>query len=776
MNSLVARLMLIIALAVAPALGFQAFTESEARHAREQLVEAEALRLVRLISAEQARIAEGAEQVLNVISGAPFVQENPPGLCQRLLADLLEQSPRYVFAAVIGLDGHAVCAPRAVDRGIDASKRDYFRLALQTGGFAIGGYAVGNATGQPSIHMAKPLRNRDGLVVGVVAVALSLDWLGQQLEHLALPPGAAVSIIDRSGTVLAGYPDGAGFVGRPVGAEYRFTLEGNVDKVVRITSREGRRMVVGYSPLDSDPKGWAVAVGLDRDLAFAGVATANRTGMLLIVAGAGFALAMTSLAGTRLIRRPLNRLLAVADRWRSGDLSARTGLPADSSEFGRLGAAFDAMAVARECREGALHTALESTTDSVMVIDRAWRISYLNGNAKAQVGRGRELVGLGFWEAFPATAGNVFGDAFRAAMEHGVPTRAAGYSIPFQRHFDAHAYPSKDGLTVFFRDVTDGRRAAAALRRSEEQFRATFEQAAVGMALVGLDGTWLRVNDKACSITGYARDEMLARRFQDLTHPDDLETDLAVRQRLLAGEIATFTREKRYLRKDGDIIWVNLTVSLIRDAEGMPESIISVIEDITGRRNVEAALRESETRLQLAREAARFGVWDRDLVTGEAVWSEQEWLLYGLDPRPGAPDRDIWRASLHPGDRQRVDAEMTAAFADSTCRLDTDYRVLWPDGTVHWLLAKAIVVRDAHGKAVRMVGLNLDVTAARESEAALRRLSTELEARVLEEVGAREAAQTRAAHNERMHALGALAGASRTTSTTFFRRWLARLR
>ena len=759
MKSLLARLLLIVSIAVVPALAFQAYTEGEARRARQQLVEDEALRLVRLVASEQQRIVEGAEQVLAVIGGAPAVQDDLPALCQRLLTNLLQQSPRYSSAGVIGLDGVTVCAPVPVDRSLNASDRAYFRLALQTGGFAVGEYAISRATNRPVIHMARPFKHRDGTVAGVVMVALDLDWLGRQFRRIDLPPGALVSVMDRNGTILARVPGDARFVGQAIPAKNRFILDGSTVGVAPMTSLEGdRALMVAYSPLGADPKGLAVGVGLERETTFAPALQANRTGLVLIVTGAGLALALTYLAGTQLIRRPLDRLLHVADRWRSGDLTARTGLAADGTEFGRLAAAFDSMAGALDSRERALRTALESTADCVLVLDRDWRITYLNENAKRQIGQDRDLVGEIWWEALPGTLNSVFANAYRTAMASGVPTHTEGYSDTFQTWFETHAYPSKDGLTVFYHDITEQRRIAAALRQSEELYRATFEQAGVGMTQAALDGTWQRVNDQMCTILGYAREELVGQNFLAVTHPDDRDGDTTSRAALFAGETETITREKRYLRKDGGTVWANVTVSLLRDAEGEPERIITIVQDISERRRIEAALRESETRLQLAREAAGFGVWDRDLIAGTAIWSEEEWRLYGLEPQPGGPPHEAWHASLHPDDRARVVADVAAALADSACRFDTDYRVVWPDGTVHWLLSKATVVRDASGTAVRMVGLNMDVTASRETEAALRRLSSELEARVAEEVAAREAAQARAAHAERMQALGQLAG------------------
>jgi PAS domain S-box-containing protein len=130
----------------------------------------------------------------------------------------------------------------------------------------------------------------------------------------------------------------------------------------------------------------------------------------------------------------------------------------------------------------------------------------------------------------------------------------------------------------------------------EERFRATFEQAAVGMAHAGLDGKWLRVNQRLCDILGYTREELLARTFQSITHPDDLERDADYLLRFLDDKITTYRVEKRYIHKNREVVWVHLTVSLARDAMGAPSYFISVIEDITERRKMEQALWESEAR------------------------------------------------------------------------------------------------------------------------------------------------------------------------------------
>jgi PAS domain S-box-containing protein len=191
---------------------------------------------------------------------------------------------------------------------------------------------------------------------------------------------------------------------------------------------------------------------------------------------------------------------------------------------------------------------------------------------------------------------------------------------------------------------------------AEETLRATFDLAAVGIAHVGLGGRFLRVNDKLCDILGLKRQELLRLRFQDLTHPDDLDADLGLLRRLLAGEIPTFSMEKRYVRKDGNIVWADLSVSLARDDAGRPKYCISIVVDTTERKRAQDALRASEARAHLADKrlaeavtsiADGFALWGKDARL--VLCNEQLRELWG-DRRdvlvPGARMEDLLRVGI----------------------------------------------------------------------------------------------------------------------------------
>src|SRR5215510_14441870 len=148
----------------------------------------------------------------------------------------------------------------------------------------------------------------------------------------------------------------------------------------------------------------------------------------------------------------------------------------------------------------------------------------------------------------------------------------------------------KGGLMIqVTQNPRESREKIETLRDSGARFRATFENAAVGIARVAPDGCWLEVNQRMCDIVGYTREELMTKTFGDITHPDDLESDWNQARRLLAGEIENYSMEKRYYRKDGSIVWINLTVSLARKADGSPDYFVSVIEDISARKRLEEA-------------------------------------------------------------------------------------------------------------------------------------------------------------------------------------------
>ena len=173
--------------------------------------------------------------------------------------------------------------------------------------------------------------------------------------------------------------------------------------------------------------------------------------------------------------------------------------------------------------------------------------------------------------------------------------------------------------------------------------------------------------------------------------------------------------EKRYIRKDGTIFRGRLNRSLVRDHDNRPKYFIAVVEDITEKTQAERALRDKERQLVLAQSAGHLGLWERDLRTGVTVTSSEFARLHGLTADQLPPTHEGYLPYVHPDDLERIQAEYRESI-ERTHVWDTEFRVVWPDGSVHWLLGKGQVFLDDAGRPVRLAGVSLDITERKRSQ------------------------------------------------------------
>ncbi|HTP41021.1 MAG TPA: PAS domain S-box protein, partial [Nitrospiria bacterium] len=263
-------------------------------------------------------------------------------------------------------------------------------------------------------------------------------------------------------------------------------------------------------------------------------------------------------------------------------------------------------------------------------------------------------------------------------------------------------------------------RAERAPRETDRHYNALFEQSAVGIAQIdSRTGRYVRVNQCYCDMVGYTHEEMLRKDFQSITHPDDLQADLDNMAHLRAGELDTFQMEKRYVRKDGDVIWVRLTVLPLWTRPAEPDLHLAVVEDITDRKRAEERLRTSEMHLKEAQRVAHIGNWNWDIPTNIITWSDEMYRIFGLEPQQGPIEYETFLSRIHPGDRDEVNG-VTQTALKTHQPFDHDRRVVWPDGTVRVYHSRGAVEVDAEGTPVRMYGTAQDITDRRQAEEALR--------------------------------------------------------
>jgi two-component system, sensor histidine kinase and response regulator len=259
------------------------------------------------------------------------------------------------------------------------------------------------------------------------------------------------------------------------------------------------------------------------------------------------------------------------------------------------------------------------------------------------------------------------------------------------------------------------RRLVDALGHSEAQFRGAFDFAAIGMALVDLDGRFMKVNRALCETVGYSEQELVSLTFQDITHPADLEKDLELAAQLVRGEISTYHLDKRYIHKDGRIVWILLVASVVRDAAGQPVHFIAQIRDVTARREAEQALQESEQRYRTLIDTANEGVWTID-AQGRTDYVNQrmaDMLGYGLEEMIGRSlidfmDDEAVQDSVQYQDRRR-----------SGIREVHEFRFRRRDGTYLWALLATTPIQGTDGTYMGALAMVTDMTARKRVEAEL---------------------------------------------------------
>jgi PAS domain S-box-containing protein len=283
-----------------------------------------------------------------------------------------------------------------------------------------------------------------------------------------------------------------------------------------------------------------------------------------------------------------------------------------------------------------------------------------------------------------------------------------------ERDVEVYSSPvNADGerlLLSIVHDVSERRDAEAQLRDSEERYRATFEQAAIGILHLGLEGRILRCNPRFAELLGYTTEEVVGFTAKDITAEEDLPGRLGVLERIAGGVSSSESYERRYLRKDGRPVWARSAVSMQRDGAGRPLHFIIMVEDIDAWKQSEIRLQEAAERLTLAVRAGGVGIFVFDIIHNLLVWDEQMFSLYGIAKDRFVGAFETWQSGLHPEDRQRGTEEFNAALRGEK-EFDTEFRVVWPDGSVHSIRALALVKRDAAGKAIHMVGTNWEITA-----------------------------------------------------------------
>lgn len=308
--------------------------------------------------------------------------------------------------------------------------------------------------------------------------------------------------------------------------------------------------------------------------------------------------------------------------------------------------------------------------------------------------------------------------------------RAVGGGVRFKDSDDASFDLNRDETMIAERTRAEAELKAVmatavdakrSLRESEARFRGAFDASSIGMALVSREGRFLQVNPALCGIVGYTAEELLARTFQDITHPDDVDTDRDLLRQLLANEINTYQIEKNYICKSADSITGRLTVSIVRDAGGEPPYFVAQLQDITPFKASGAALREAEARYRSLVEQIPAAVYlDAAEGLGQPLYvSPRIEAMLGYTPEEWIGSPHLWAERVHPDDRSRIMNEVAEANARGTS-LNLEYRFLARDGRIVWVNDEVSLIFDDEGNRRCWQGMMVDITDRKLAEEELR--------------------------------------------------------
>jgi PAS domain S-box-containing protein len=265
-------------------------------------------------------------------------------------------------------------------------------------------------------------------------------------------------------------------------------------------------------------------------------------------------------------------------------------------------------------------------------------------------------------------------------------------------------------------EMEQGKRAEAA----ESKYRRIFENALSGIVQATPEGKLLSVNPAFAAMCGFDSPEEMVATITDVgaqlyANAQDRGNIMVLYER--DGIVKDF--QTRFRRTDGRLIWVSINGRTVRDEDGKALYYEGTLSDITERKGMEDAIRESRERLSLALESSRAGIWDKNVIENKSTWDDYHHRLFSLAPGAYSGNSEDFFRMIHPDDRERVRNEMSAAL-DGDAEYSTSYRVVWPDSSVHFLADRGKVHRDADGRPVRMIGISWDITEIKQAEEALK--------------------------------------------------------
>lgn len=668
------RLLLLAVLCAAPGCVLVSVASQREYRTAVSTARSNALYDARLLASQQENLIESARQTLTALAHVPAIANRDQAACNRILADTRPSFPAFTSFWVSGPDGVTICSSLTPTSRFDSSQRPWFRQVLASRAFTVGDYQIGGATGRPVIVLAYPLFGEDGAITSILGTALDLGWFSRAIATSPSLMDASVTIVDRTGTIIASHPNAEWWVGSSWLPTELGTFAGahpQFDGTVEARGPDGVRRLYGITPFDL-ATGSTVAVGYPVAQV---VSSANRAWVLEMTA-LGLALTLSIslmwLGSERLLIRRLRQVSTAADALRSGDLAVRVPRTGVEDELSALADTFNGMAQALEGRDAAIRERdawarllLASGRDTLLIYPTPVGSAYhrfieVNDAGCARLGYTREemlaltpndIADRSMIKDWPAVSAQL--------AEHGhalfetVHLTKDGRRIPVEVNIERVDLHGRNISVAVCRDISARQEAEAALRDSEERFRTLVQNATDLLTIINTDGTIRYASPAAQRFLGYEPGTWIGRPMADLVHPDDraraLDKARAVREQ--AGTHPGI--EVRIQHADGGWRDVEVVSNNQIDNPSM-RGIIQTIHDVTERKRTEAVLRQREERFRALVQHSTDMI---SVVDGDGRF---QYISPGVEFLLGYEAEDLIETSLldlvHPDDREEAEA------------------------------------------------------------------------------------------------------------------------
>jgi PAS domain S-box-containing protein len=770
LSSLRTRLVLLVLLAVVPALGLILYTASEQRRAATAEAEENTLRLVRLAANNQRQIFEGTRQLLTILAQIPIIRKSNLPECDQLLADLLTQQPIYTNFTVLDTQGKRLCSAIPYSASVNAADRAYFQRALQTRKFAVGDYQIGRVSKKATVNFAYPVLNNAGQVQSVITAALDLTQLNQLAAQVKLPEGSVLSVVDHKGILLVRYPYPQNWVGKSL-PKNAFTRMKDAygEGVYEVKSLDGMQRIFGFVPLGDDPLNpdAYIRVGTPLSTVFAKANWLLARNLIGLGTVTILALIAAWIGGDIFLVAQIKSLVRTAQQLGKGELNTRSKIDYKSGEIGQLARAIDEMVEALETREMAiasldkdLKTLFELVPIGILIaqdpkftqvkanpafakilgISSEANISYTPVDAPPPSYKllrdGKELAP----EEFP----------LRYAAIH--KTEVKGTEVDIVRgdntvfNLFGYAAPLLDeqgnvrGSVAAFLDITERKQAEAHTRELLSQIQ---NQANVLQTILSASVDHIYIFDRAgryqyvsrggATVMGLQPEDFVGKTWQELNFsPELVETmhQLDAHRTAVMATGQPMTVEAKYTTSN-QIYYYEYILAPLQTSTQTIKGVIAVSRDITERKQTEEILRTSEERFQAFMAHSPASAWITD-AAGQIIYLSPTYFRTFQLPTGSLIGKTVF---------ELYDAEIAEQFLENIRTVAKTNQVVEtievaprPNGTMGDFLVYKFPIANLSGQPL-IGGVAIDITERR-------RVEEEREELLLREQAARETAET----------------------------------